>query len=758
MTNKAQRDSWISEESVRDYLVRLANEELQLSHREAAGLQMEMERVIFSVESRTKNGKRYFRVADIIDFYQNWIASIRTSNPDYLYQNRGFARQPVSVEEFICSPEYMGQADAVRPGVLRAINKIFQSNQYIEVVLSGSIGWGKNYTIDLSMGYFLYLLSCYHNPQIEFGLAPGSSIVLTFQSITLTLAKKVLFSSFREKIINSPYFKSVFPYDPSFTTELHFPNNISVLPISGSDTSALGMNIIAACIDEINFMARSRKSKLAELRGEDEYDKAKELYLTILRRMKSRFLQSGGTLPGKLFLVSSANYPGDFTSQKEIEAKNNPTVLYISMPQWEAFRYDDGRLDSRRYSGKMFLIDLGDERKQARIINSMDEADDPSNVIEVPIEHKQDFEQDMDAALRDIAGIPRVRRHQFIPSREWITWPITAYRRIVPEPMQLFTDDAIDLDKISSTDLDQLINYEYVDTFIRNWIAHGFTREPEFAIHIDSALTANSVGIAVGRVMGLNPKAELMHYVPATDNYRTMRGIKAPVIFIDGILQVVPPRTEEIDLEKIQGLVLAMAKVGIPIIWLSMDKYESAQLMQNVRKTSTIFTKRISVDRSIDPYMTFKLALRQKRVLYPPHPVLLSELRELELDRENAKVDHPPNGSKDLADSVCGVVYNLTKLRATYASQKELNLQLPEWLSTSAQSDAEQIEQEEQKDTDSNEQDMLLDEEEVMAMQALRRRRQEETHDSSERSSRRSRKNRPKSARPARRRFRARIV
>ena len=165
------------------------------------------------------------------------------------------------------------------------------------------------------MAYQLYLLSVYWNPQAEFGLAPGSNIVFIMQSMKLQLAQKVVFEQFGQRLHLSPYFKQHFPPDASLKTEMRFPANIMVIPVGGQDTGALGMNVFGGVIDEMNFMARTKDSTAVRYTHEEEFDQAERLYTALIRRMKSRFLQMG-KLPGKLMLVSSVNYPGDFTDRK----------------------------------------------------------------------------------------------------------------------------------------------------------------------------------------------------------------------------------------------------------------------------------------------------------------------------------------------------------------------------------------------------------------------------------------------------------
>jgi len=127
----------------------------------------------------------------------------------------------VDVEEFANSRQYLGLKGTIRPSIMEHLWNIFHSDYsdyYIEVVVGGAIGIGKSFLAKVAAAYILYRLSCYYSPQLEYGLAPGSSIEFIFQSIKLEQAKKVLFDQFYEWIKNSPYFMENFAPDPYTTT------------------------------------------------------------------------------------------------------------------------------------------------------------------------------------------------------------------------------------------------------------------------------------------------------------------------------------------------------------------------------------------------------------------------------------------------------------------------------------------------------------------------------------------------------------
>jgi hypothetical protein len=68
----------------------------------------------------------------------------------------------------------------------------------------------------------------------------------------------------------------------------------------------------------------------------------------------------------------------------------------------------------------------------------------------------------------------------------------------------------------------------------------------------------------------------------------------------------------------------------------------------------------------MEPYEYLRNAIYDGRVYLPKHDKLQRELLKLEFDARRQKVDHPAHGnlgSKDLADAVAGVVYQLSRRR-----------------------------------------------------------------------------------------------
>jgi hypothetical protein len=172
-------------------------------------------------------------------------------------------------------------------------------------------------------------------------------------------------------------------------------------------------------------------------------------------------------------------------------------------------------------------------------------------------------------------------------------------------------------------------------------------------VHIDPSLTGDATGLAVGCVSGFRR-------VVREDEEGNKYEEDAPLIWVDFILRILPPKGGEIFLGDVRNLVYQLAEHGFPISKVTMDSFQSAESVQNF-KLKGYQSEVISVDATIQPYQMLKGTLYEGRISYYEYPILQEELSKLELDWERKKVDHPPSGSKDCADALCGLVWSLSQ-------------------------------------------------------------------------------------------------
>lgn len=531
--------------------------------------------------------------------------------------------QPVSMEEFVCSTYYLNKKAEIYPKVLIELIEI-NSGKYVEVVFTGGIGSAKTTSALYTCAYQLYLLSCMHNPHKVYGQDSAAEMLFIFQSLNAKLAKGVDFNRFKAMIEVSEYFREKFPFDKNVESKLVFPRRIEVVPVSGSDTAAIGQNVIGGLIDELNYMAVIEKSKQSVDSG--TYDQAVALYNSIARRRKSRFL-SQGKLPGILCLVSSKKYPGQFTDQKEEEAKTDKTIYIYDKRVWDI--KPDGTFNTG-----WFHVFIGDLAQKPRILKPGEVVadQDRAKVVSVPNEFKLEFEKDIINGLREIAGISTLARHPYFLETEKVFAAQNRHPSIFGQTKVDFAENKLTVRK---------------GAFVRPEL-------PRY-VHIDLAISGDSAGFAIGCVTGFKSMMEL----GLSNNPHEMM----PLIHIDGTLEIKPPRGAEIQFWKIREVLVTLRSMGMNIRWVTFDSFQSTDSIQLLRQQGFI-TGYLSMDvRPCKPYDFTKSAIYDGRVTMPKHDHLITEILSLERDLKTGKVDHPAAGSKDVSDSLAGVVYGLTMRR-----------------------------------------------------------------------------------------------
>lgn len=526
-------------------------------------------------------------------------------------------REVVDIRTFIESPEYMDAKGRVYPACLDALADM-NSGRYTEAVLTGAIGSGKTTIALYAQAYQLYVLSCYKDPHDVFGLDPASEIEIVFQSVTATTAKEVEYDRFKAMVETSPYFRHHFPFDKNIKSKLMFPNRIVVKPVSGSATGAIGQNVIGGCIDELNFMSIVESSKKSP--DEGTYNQAVEAYNTIARRRESRFIEIGGALPGMLCLISSKRYRGQFTDIKQDEAKENPRIYVYDKRVWD--------IRPEKFGGETFQVFAGDESRKPYVCSEIRPAPaDKALVHDIPMEFAPQFKADLLNSLRDIAGISTTALHPFIMEPERVVSCFSQHDSVFLQEWVDFVDNLLTLDP-------QYIQYP---------------DEPRY-VHIDLGLTGDSCGFAVGCVTGFT-------HMNRGDYEEVL-----PKIHIDAILEIKPPRGGEILFEKVRTLVYTLTKIGITVGWVTFDSWQSVDSLQILRgKGYTV--GQVSMDKTPLPFTVLKQALYDQRIAAPQHPHCMEEILKLEINAQKGKIDHRPDGSKDCADALAGVVYGISRRR-----------------------------------------------------------------------------------------------
>jgi len=569
------------------------------------------------------------------------------SNDPHLFNFlKHLTHAPVGIEEFLDSPEFLGATDiTLWPEVRKAIIAINENwwmgpgESYAEAVLMGSTSSGKSEIAKITTLYHLYLLSCVDVPQALYGLPKTTSIVFAIMAAKPHVTKKVLYAPLRKLVEGIPYFQKHLRPNKLVESEMIFDEkNIRVVP-GGSDADAiLGEAIIGGIIDEINFMNVVLKSKRAEVTTgrAGVYDQAETIHSAMTRRKKGRFISQGPVI-GVICTSSSTRYKGDFTDKRKqqvIQHKEKGVYIY-DRPQYEVW-------PAERYCGDKFRLLVGnDVVSDTRVLSDGEKVPEGSMVLDIPVEYLSDFQANPHSALRDVCGI----------SNSSIS-PFFRRRFKIYEAVDLGTEHGVE----SFLDKDNVILG--VDDMPRVKFGHYCPNpsRPRY-VHIDLSTTGDRCGIAMVRFDGM---------VDVERNGGIIE--KLPIATVELACSIAPDANNELQFAEVRMWVKQLRDMyGYPIKSVTYDGVFSIESIQQWRKQG-MKTGHISVDKTSVPYKQLRDTFNDGRLRMHSQDVLINEFFELEYDEVKDKIDHPPNGSKDVADAVCGAYYSMLMRRASWTS------------------------------------------------------------------------------------------
>lgn len=543
-----------------------------------------------------------------------------------------FKEVPVSIDEFICNPIYLGETnrngEAVYPFWRETVREIFNSgNQYNEIILSGATRIGKTSTATIINSYMLYRLMLYKDPHSYFQKKQVSKFTIAFANLTKELAEGVAFREFNDTLKNSQWFNEHGRFSRSDRKFYYIPDGDKIDVLAASDAAhLLGMQLWAVTMDETNFA----KAGVKDINIAKQH--MKKLYDTINARISGTF-RIGGEVYGKLVASSSKNTDSDFLSdhiETQLNAGNTHMYL-VDRPQWEV-------LPKSMFSDKVFHFTVGDRYKKGFVIPPENDDEDHRQeyikqgfkVMEAPEELRRNFVADYDISLRDIAGISVVGAMGFI-TQEAITPNISQTRH------NPFYTDIIQVGTRDNSTIEKYFRVDIVPPALKRCLMN---------IHLDLSETGDRTGIDGVCVDGQKIVQDYSGKNVASPFFRE--------IFAVG---VEAPRGDRLSFQKVVNFLLWLRRVGFNIGTISTDQYQSSYLRE-LLTAEGFKTDKISVDRSEEPYIGLKNILNDQRI-----ELIRNDFRDNELvrlQRIGNRIDHPSNGSKDIADCLCGACWTLT--------------------------------------------------------------------------------------------------
>jgi hypothetical protein len=168
--------------------------------------------------------------------------------------------------------------------------------------------------------------------------------------------------------------------------------------------------------------------------------------------------------------------------------------------------------------------------------------------------------------------------------------------------------------------------------------------------------------------------------MPSTSQYSDQAGtfvdlsdLKMPVCCIDGILRVRPPHGGQVHLDLLRGFLYYLCQV-VNIKIATADQFESTNFIQGLIRLKVRAGRRSTVSTSV-PFLEWKQAYMEGRILHPHHASYLEEVHNLQYDPVKDKIDHPSGGKKDLCDA-CAIVINLLHHKVANTTRVKLEKQV----------------------------------------------------------------------------------
>jgi hypothetical protein len=524
-----------------------------------------------------------------------------------------FEERPVDLRTFVTSPEYLGlpPLSELQYTLIEKSSQIYKEatlkklfgekegeriykQTCTEVIAQLGKGSGKDYSSTIAVAYIVYLLLCLKDPATYYGKPPGDSIDILNIAINSQQANNVFFKGFKTRIDRSPWF--VGKYDPK-ASEMKFDKAITVHSGHSEREAWEGYNVIVVILDEISGFA------IENTTGHDQAKTADAIYEMYRASVDSRFPDFG-----KVILLSFPRFKND-----PIQKFYNSVIAEKeTIIRSHRFKMDEDLPEGTE--GNEFEIEWEEDHINSYLIPKVYALRRPTWEVN-PTRSIEDFKvafykNSLDALGR-FACMPPEMIDAFFKSREKVE--------------RSFNNAALAVDKFGR---------------LEEW----FKPDPDkkYFIHVDLAQKHDHCAVSMAHV-------ERWVNVRVTNEYSQ----PAPIVAVDAVRYWTPTPDKSVDFTEVKDYILSLRTRGFNIGVCTFDRWNSHDMMQQL-KSYGIHTEILSVAKK--HYDDMAMVVLEERLNGPHIPLLIDELLQLKIMRD--RVDHPRKGSKDLADAVCGSVYN----------------------------------------------------------------------------------------------------
>lgn len=561
-----------------------------------------------------------------------------------------FEEVPVDILTFVDDYNYLGNAwhdsegnSKLYPYWRKELLKIFPDNLTTNVnngIFSGSRGRGKSEICSLIGAYLLHRILCLKDPIAYYHLKPTEKIVFAFMNIKLALAEEIGIAKFQNTLQSSPWFMNhgyLEGRKDKIWKPKKFNDQIAVdIKIGSQSSDVIGLPIFFVFFDEISFVRNKDVDKQKAI--------AIDMVDTALGGMKTRFIHKGKN-PTFLALASSKRSEKSFLEEhmrKKIESEKDN--VYISDGSvWEV-------KPKGTYSDKTFKVGLGNKYLQSLVIPD-DQDETPYilkgyKILNVPIDFKAEFLDDIDRALCDFAGISSSSITKYIKG-DAVTEIITA------KHLNPFMSEILEIGNAPDDDR------QYYHFFDLDRVDKSLMSKPLF-IHLDMSISGDMTGIAGVWIKGKRPSID-----PQLQNKDLFYSLAFSV-------SIKAPKGRQISFDKNRNFIYWLKEKGFNIKGITSDTFQSYDTGETLRAKGYPYNI-LSVDRVNPqsriciPYQYFQSTIYEKRLEIYEDKTLISEITDLERNMDTGKIDHPSGSKKDVCDAVCGAIYNASSHAEEFA-------------------------------------------------------------------------------------------
>lgn len=559
-----------------------------------------------------------------------------------------YKERPVDIETFLTNDRYLGKAwkDAggnikLYPFWQEQLKKLFPSpteTAYNTLLESGARGLGKSEIACGAVGaYLMYRVLCLKNPLEYYKLKPTEKIVFAFMNIKLELAKAIAVDKFQKTIQMSPWFMARGRMTQKDNAPYWVPPDPVSIVIGSQADDVIGQPVYYAFFDEISFIRNQDIDKQKE--------KAKNMIDTAIGGMMTRFVH-GGKNPTMLVVASSKRSEQSFMEEyiKTLSHTEGHNTLVIDKPVWEV-------KPAGTYSEQKFYVALGNKFLESLVIpddeiNNLDKYKEKGyKILEVPIDFKAKFIEDIERNLCDFAGISSSSLNKYMSAQ--------AVKEIInPALKNPFTKDVLEIGNGPDDFL------QYANFFDLSAIPEDLLTKPLF-IHLDMSISGDMTGIAGSWIIGKKPSAN-----PEEEAKDLMFRLAFSV-------SIKAPKGRQVSFEKNRNFIRWLKSVGFNIKAITSDTFQSYDLRQQLSSEGfncdILSVDRVDPDHICKPYQYLKNVVYEKRLVMYKSDRLFDEFVDIERNINTGKIDHTPNYHKDALDAVCGSIFTASKHASEYA-------------------------------------------------------------------------------------------